>query len=277
MSGIGIDNDFNFALTGNTGVQFTDITVGHDFNIFAGKATLNGKYLNVGNDLNTSTYSQYTAPKSSNRLAISKTNTNRASENDEGFTLILDELNIGGGLYVDNPDVTISVKESVVGHDVKIDADKEKIKINKLDVDGGNLDITGKTGSIKLGDVNVDNDTKIKLDNGDLSAKSLDSKGKVEFNVGGNITSDQLIKSENSNINAVSGGNLTASTAEANDQISLKAPAAMRRFSLIRGGLPWSRFRLRQRSIVSFFDGFSNDNPCIMRSGSPSLMLPPVC
>ena len=38
-----------------------------------------------------------------------KKNELKSSENNEGFTLILDDLNIGGGLYVDNPDVTINI------------------------------------------------------------------------------------------------------------------------------------------------------------------------
>jgi hypothetical protein len=221
---IDIKNDFNFALTGNSGVKFTDIIIGNDFNVYAGKAVLNGETLNVGNNLNTYTYSKYSAPKASIRMAVApNSGTGKASESEEGFSLIIDQLEIGGGMYVDNPDVTIEVKESTVGKDVKIDAGKEKIQIDKLDVDGGNLDIKGTTGSIKLGDINVDNDTKINLGSGDLTASSLDSKGKVDFKVGGNITSDQMILSENSSVNAVAGGNLTASNVEAKNNIDFNA------------------------------------------------------
>ena len=222
MSGIDVNIDFNFALAGNSGVKFSDITIGNDFNIYAGKAVLNGSTLNVGNDMHTYTYSKYSSPKASLRAAVAhNSGTGKASEKEEGFSLILDQLNIGGGLYVDNPDVTIKVKESQVGHDVKIDAGKENIQIDKLDVDGGNLDIKGTTGAIKLGDINVDNDTKINLNSGDLTAKSLDSKGKVDFNVGGNISSTNIIKSEISTVKAVAGGNLTASTVEAKNNIDL--------------------------------------------------------
>ena len=224
MSGINITNDFNFALKGNSGVKFEDITIGNDFNVYAGKAVLDGSTLNVGNDLHTYTYSKYSAPKASSRAAVApNSGSGKASETEEGFTLILDELNIGGGLYVNNPDVTIKVQESNVGHDVNIDAGKEKIKIDKLDVDGGSLDIKGDSGAIKLGDVNVDNETSVKLGNGNLEVASLTSTLGVDFNVGGNITSDQLIKTENSTVNAVAGGNITASTVEAKGNIDFNA------------------------------------------------------
>ena len=222
LSGIDITNDFNFALKGNSGVKFTDITIGNDFNVYAGKAVLNGSSLNVGHDMNTYKYSKYSAPKSSVRAAVkSNSGTAKSSEREEGFTLILDELNIGGGLYVDNPDVTIQVKESTVGHDVNIDAGKEKIQIDKLDVDGGSLDIKGDSGAIKLGDVNVDNETSVKLGNGNLEVASLTSTLGVDFNVGGSISSTNLIRSENSSVNAVAGGNLTASAVEAKNNIDL--------------------------------------------------------
>lgn len=224
MSGVDVNKDFNFALAGNSSVKFTDIAISNDFNVYAGKAVINGKTLKVGNNLNTYTYSKYFAPKTNLRAVVKQNSGNaKTKETDEGFTLILDQLNIGGGLYVDNPDVTIKVKKSTVGHDVDIDAGKEKIQIDKLDVDGGNLDIKGESGTVKLGKVKVDNDTKIKLDSGDLSAASLDSKGKVEFKVGGNINSTDKIISENSTVDAVAGGNLTASTVEAKGKIEFKS------------------------------------------------------
>ena len=224
MKGIDIKKDFNFALAGNSGVKFTDITIGNDFNVYAGKAVLNGTTLNVGNNLNTYTYSKYSAPKATIRAAVAPSSgTAKAKGTDEGFTLILNQLNIGGGLYVNNPDVTIKVKESEVGHDVKIDAGKEKIQIDKLDVDGGNLDIKGTTGSIKLGEIKVDNDTKINLSSGNLEVSDLTSKQEIDFNVGGNITSDKSIETENKSVNMIAGGSVNAYKVLAKQQGNIEA------------------------------------------------------
>ena len=224
MSGIDIKKDFNFALAGNSGVKFTDITIGNDFNVYAGKAVLNGSSLDVGNNLNTYTYSRYSSPKASMRAAVkSSSGTAKSSESEEGFTLILDQLNIGGGLYVDNPDVTIKVKESTVGKDVDIDAGKENIQIDKLDVDGGNLDIKGNTGSVKLGDVNVDNFTSINLKSGNLEVSDLSSKLDVDFKVGGNITSDKSVETETGSVNMIAGGNVNAYKVLAKQQGNIEA------------------------------------------------------
>ncbi|MBR4570058.1 MAG: hypothetical protein IKO19_05255, partial [Candidatus Riflebacteria bacterium] len=224
MSGIDVKKDFNFALAGNSGVKFTDITIGNDFNVYAGKAVLKGASLNVGNNLNTYTYSKYSSPKATMRAAVnSSSGSGKSSETEEGFSLILDELNIGGGLYVDNPDVTIKVKESKVGHDVNIDADKEKIQIDKLDVDGGNLDIKGTTGSVKLGVITVDTDTKINLGSGNLEVSDLNSKQEIDFNVGGNITSDKNIETQNKSVNMIAGGSVDAYKVLAKDQGNIEA------------------------------------------------------
>ena len=174
--------------------------------------------------MNTYTYSKYSAPKLSLRAAVSaNTNKNIRANTDEGFILVLDELNIGGGLYVDNPDVTIKVKDSYVGQDVNIDAGKENIQIDNLDVDGGSLDIKGSSGSIKLGTVTVDNKTNINLGSGNLDVNNLTSKLDIDFNVGGNIISKDKVKSENSTINVVSGGNFTAKSVEAKGNIDMNA------------------------------------------------------
>ncbi|MBR4330952.1 MAG: hypothetical protein IKP71_14015, partial [Candidatus Riflebacteria bacterium] len=224
LSDIDVNKDFNFALAGNSGVKFTDIVIGNDFNVYAGKAVLNGSSLNVGNDMRTYTYSKYSAPKASLRAAVApNSGTGKASEKEEGFTLILDQLNIGGGLYVDNPDVTIKVKESQVGHDVNIDAGKENIQLDKLDVDGGNLDIKGTTGSIKLGEINVDNDTKINLGSGNLEVSNLNSKQEIDFKVGGNIKSDKNIETQNKSVNIVAGGSVDAYKVLAKQQGNIEA------------------------------------------------------
>ena len=224
MNNIDINKDFNFALSGDSKVSFGEIVIGENFNIYAGKASIKGTGLWVGENMNTYTYSKYSAPKLSLRAAVSaNTSKNIRTNTDEGFILVLDELNIGGGLYVDNPDVTIKVKDSYVGHDVNIDAGKENIQIDNLDVDGGSLDIKGSSGSIKLGTVTVDNKTNINLGSGNLDVNNLTSKLDIDFNVGGNIISKDKVKSENSTINVVSGGNLTAKSVEAKGNIDMNA------------------------------------------------------
>jgi hypothetical protein len=224
LSGIDVKNDFNFALAGNSSVKFADIKIGNDFNVYAGKAVLNGASLTVGNNMKTFTYSKYSAPKANLRAAVSSNNgTARASESDEGFTLFLDQLNIGGGLYVDNPDVTIKVKESSVGKDVDIDAGKENIQIDKLDVEGGSLDIKGSSGSVKLGEVTVDNTSNINLISGNLEVASLTSTLGIDFKAGGNITSSQSIETQTGSVNMVAGGSVDAYKVLANQQGNIEA------------------------------------------------------
>ena len=224
MSGIDVKKDFNFALAGSSGVKFTDIKIGKDFNVYAGKAVLNGATLDVGNNLNTYTYSKYSAPKANLRAVFKQNNgTAKATESEEGFTLILDQLNIGGGLYVDNPNVTIDITKADVGKNVDINAGKENIQIDELDVDGGSLGIKGDTGSVKLGEVVVDNDTNIKLGSGNLEVASLTSTLGIDFKVGGNITSSQNIETKTGSVNMIAGGNVDAYKVLAKQQGNIEA------------------------------------------------------
>ena len=234
----GIDNlnvgrDFNMAVATNANSNFGKMVIGNDMNIYAGKGGLKASSLNVGRNLNTYAYGKFTEPvlaaRSSNNLRASlntsnwlgssyinplnANNTARKAKENEGFVLDIDEVNIGGGLYINNPDVTIKSQNVVVGNDVKITDEKSKIDIDNIDVQGGSMKIKSTQGSVNIGKATVDGATDIDMTYGDMHLSDLQSRDEVTLKTkNGNIVSEKSIESRNNDVNiSVNGiGNVEA-------------------------------------------------------------------
>ena len=216
--------DFNL-VTDKTGTfNFKSIVTGNNLNVFADSGSLKGNSINIGNSLYAYKYSDFGKQiNSSTRASYGSDNSILdvlfAKRPADKFSLVIDELNIANGLYVNNAGIEIKSNVAIIGKDADINADFEDINIKELAVDGGSLNIKGKEGSVVLGTAVVDGETNVKLDEGDFTADDLLAHRDININAGGSVASAKSIESEIGGITIKSGddiiaGNILAKTSD---------------------------------------------------------------
>lgn len=216
--------DFNL-VTDKTGTfNFKSIVTGNNLNVFADSGSLKGNSINIGNSLYAYKYSDFGKQiNSSSRASYGSDNSILdvlfAKRPADKFSLVIDELNIANGLYVNNAGIEIKSNVAIIGKDADINADFEDINIKELAVDGGSLNIKGKEGSVVLGTAVIDGETNVKLDEGDFTADDLLVHRDININAGGSVTSAKSIESEIGGITIKSGddiiaGNILAKTSD---------------------------------------------------------------